>query len=212
MIFPIISRTFSANSYLLVDEKVAVIDPGIFTSHLREKIEKEKVKVNYIINTHCHYDHLAGNLKLREKFSGKILIHESDALVLEKGEDELMLARTFNSPPLKIHPDGKLKDGDRIDLGKRMKLKVIHTPGHTPGSICLYDEEKKVLFSGDTLFNGGLGRTDLPGGNWQKLKSSLEKLIQVHQEQGIKKLYPGHGSFGSGEDIEKVYEFYFGEK
>ena len=96
-----------------------------------------------------------------------------------------------------------------IDLGK-VRLEVIHTQGHTQGSICLYEPKSKSLFSGDTIFSDGIGRVDLPGGDWIKLKKSIERLLNLHRSSSIEKIYPGHGSIGSGDDIERIYRIYFG--
>lgn len=212
-IIPVMSRSFSSNSYILVDSKNAcIIDSGIspHTFEIIKKIEELKITLLFIINTHCHYDHVAGNLQLKKMYPKvKILIHEFDADFLESGDDKFMHAKIFNSIPIKIEVDWKLKDDDIIELGKKIKLEVIHTPGHSLGSICLYEEKTKSLFSGDTVFREGVGRTDLPGGNFNLLKKSMEKLIKLNETRGIEKIYPGHGEIGSGDDIEKNYKWYF---
>jgi glyoxylase-like metal-dependent hydrolase (beta-lactamase superfamily II) len=172
-----------SNIYFIGD---AVIDTGtgfnfvrLFDFMKRLKIDPDKVK--WVINTHYHFDHIGGNGYFP---NAKIAIHEADAAALEKGDAQKTNAAFFNG---KIHPmkvEKKLKEGDVI-----VGLKVIHTPGHTPGSICLYDEKRKILFSGDTIFSDGVGRTDMPGGNEDHLGKSLEKLSKID----VKKMLPGHG-------------------
>lgn len=106
-----------------------------------------------------------------------------------------------------VRVDQRLKDGDVIEIAG-VKLEVIHTPGHTEGSICLYEPQSKALFSGDTVFADGIGRTDLPGGNWNDIGNSLKRLISLNETRGIDKIYPGHGGLGSGDNIERIYNFY----
>jgi hydroxyacylglutathione hydrolase len=143
---------------------------------------KKTDDIEWVINTHGHFDHVGGNGFF---FEAKIAIHEADADVVEKGDQELSFADFFDGN-LRAHKvERRLKDGDEI-----CGLKVIHTPGHSPGSICLYDERNKVLFSGDTVFAEGRGRTDLPGGDEEAMKKSIEKLKGLK----IEKLFPGHGA------------------
>ena len=167
----VIASSIGNNSYILLTNKPAVIDPSenvdAILNHLKEHIKPENLK--YIILTHYHFDHVLGVPKLKEETKAKVMIHELDAKFLSFKSDKV------------------LKDDDMIDLGD-CSLKVIHTPGHTVGSICLYEPKLKSLFSGDTVFaHGGFGRTDL-GGNTQQLVESLEKLSKLD----VKMIYPGH--------------------
>ena len=144
-------------------------------------IRKDMGSIEWVINTHGHFDHIGGNGYF---LNAKVAIHEADAPILEKGDEEMSFSDFFEG---KIRPrkvDRKLKDGDEIN-----GLKVIHTPGHSRGSICLYDEKNKVLFSGDTVFAQGIGRTDLPGGSEEEMKKFLAKLKGLK----IDRLFPGHG-------------------
>jgi glyoxylase-like metal-dependent hydrolase (beta-lactamase superfamily II) len=211
MIFPLISQSISSNSYIIVDKKSLIVDPGISVKELITKIHELKTQPDFILLTHCHYDHVIGTPYMKEKTNSKVLAHELCAKFLEVGDDTFIHAGLFNALPVKIKVDQMLKDEDIIDLGN-MKLEVMHTPGHSPGSICLYEEKTKSLFSGDTIFKEGIGRTDLPGGDFNLLKKSIERLIKLHETRGIKKIYPGHGLLGSGGDIEKIYEWYFFKK
>lgn len=150
--------------------EVLIIDPGAEEEEILSLIEEETAKLKYIINTHFHPDHTLGNNFIKKKIGGKILIHK--------------LEKKFIS----FKPDRFLRDGDEIELGN-ITLKVLHTPGHTKGSICLLAEN--IVFSGDTLFKDGIGRTDLIGGSRQKIESSLEKLTRILGPGTI--VYPGHG-------------------
>jgi hydroxyacylglutathione hydrolase len=173
-----------SNIYLIDN---TVIDAGTGFNFTRlmsifNALKKDMGSIEWVINTHGHFDHVGGNGYF---LNAKVAIHELDAPILELGDEELSFASFFNG---KIRPrpvDRRLKDGDLIN-----GLRVIHTPGHSPGSICLYDESGKVLFSGDTIFADGIGRTDLPGGSDEDMKKSLEKLRGLK----IEKLFPGHGN------------------
>ncbi len=139
-------------------------------------------KIKQVINTHGHFDHIGGNGYF---YNAKILVHEKDAPIIESGDLEKSNAGFFGGRLKPRRVDRKLNDGDILENG----LKVIHTPGHSPGSICLYDGKERILFSGDTVFSDGVGRTDLPGGDPQALNESLEKLSKLK----IEKILPGHG-------------------
>lgn len=173
-----------SNIYLMGD---TVIDSGTGFNFIRlnsilNMLKTDLEKIRQVINTHCHFDHIGGNGYF---YNAKILIHEKDASIIETGDPEKSNAGFFDGKLKPRKVDKKLKEGDVLDNG----LKVIHTPGHTPGSICLYDQKRKILFSGDTLFSDGVGRTDLPGGDPQVLTKSLERLSKLK----IEKILPGHG-------------------
>lgn len=167
-----------------------VIDSGTgfnFTRlHSMLKIMKLNFSaINQVINTHGHFDHIGGNGYF---LKAKIAIHERDACILEKGDTKNSYADFFDGK-LKPRPvDQKLKDGQVLNVNG-MALKVIHTPGHTPGHICLYNEKDGTLFAGDLVFSDGVGRTDLPGGDVDSLDASLERISKLR----ISKILPGHG-------------------
>ena len=138
-----------------------------------------------VINTHGHFDHIGGNGYF---LNAKVAIHEADAPILEKGDEKISMADFFDGKLKARKPDIILKDGDIVDVNG-MECQVIHTPGHTPGSICLYEPKGKILFSGDTLFADGVGRTDTPGGDPDVLAESLRKLAKLD----VDKILPGHG-------------------
>jgi len=171
-IIRIIASEIETNSYLILAKKPALIDPGTYPDvvfkNLKKHIKPKELK--YIILTHYHYDHATATQAIKKETNAEVLIHEEDVKYLD------------------FKPDRILKDGEILDLGN-VKLKVIHTPGHSPGSICLYEPESKSLFSGDTIFSCGVGRTDLPGGDTKKIIDSIERLTKLD----FKILYPGHG-------------------
>jgi hydroxyacylglutathione hydrolase len=146
--------------------------------------EKNKIKINYIVNTHGHVDHIGGNDEMKKLTHAKIIVHKDDAVMLTS--TPAMILRMFGakqSPP----PDILVDDGDKIDIGN-ISLKVIHTPGHSPGGMCLYTPG--YVFTGDTLFVEAVGRTDLPGGSWQVMYNSIqEKLFTLPEDT---KVLPGH--------------------
>ncbi len=206
MIYPILSNTFSSNCYLIIDKKTALIDSGMYEGVIKkvaELTEKFNVNVDFLINTHCHYDHTANDLVVKEKWGSKIAMHEDEIIDMDS-----MLTKLFGENFKEIPVDIRLKENDMIDIGE-IKLVVIHTPGHSKGGICLYDEKTKSLFSGDTIFVNGIGRSDFHGGSFDELKKSFEKIIELKKNFGVDVVYPGHGQIGCGEDIEKVYEMWF---
>jgi hydroxyacylglutathione hydrolase len=137
--------------------------------------------IKNIVNTHMHWDHIGGNGFFK---NAKIHIHEKDSEVLERGDGEMSNAHYFNGNMRPMKVESKLKEGDDV-----FGFKVLHTPGHTPGSVCLFDSKDKILISGDTIFADGVGRTDLQGGSEKELEKSLEKLFSLK----IEKILPGHG-------------------
>ena len=187
MIHRIVSPPLAANVYFIDDEKKAVIDTGGDATFLVERLRKfvNPKEIDYIILTHSHFDHAAATADLKRICGAKILIHpEEYEFVKSVGFSTVFF--NIKYPP--FSPDVEVGEGDYIDLGE-LSFKVLHTPGHTPGSICLYEENEKILFSGDTVFpNGAFGRVDLPGGNARDLIQSLKRLASLDVEI----MYPGH--------------------
>jgi hydroxyacylglutathione hydrolase len=178
-----------ANCYIVgckETHEAIVIDPGDDADLILLKLAELKLKVKYIINTHGHFDHVGANRKMKEATGAELLIHADDAPMLgflSQAAASFGL-NSENSPP----PDKTIDDGDIITFGK-ISLKVIHTPGHSPGGISLYTDG--YLFVGDTLFQGSIGRTDLPGGNFNILKSSIQdKLFPLGDDIRV---FTGHG-------------------
>ena len=174
--------------YLIGDgesKTCALIDPAFETDRILEKAKEDGYRITHLINTHAHSDHTAGNGAIKAATDAKIYIHELDAQRLEK-----FLNKTFSrmlggkgSPK----PDVLLKDNDIINIGE-IHLNVLHTPGHTPGGICLYAHGH--IFTGDTLFVGAVGRTDLPGGSLKQLLTSIREKIYTLPADTI--VWPGH--------------------
>ncbi|MBW2592121.1 MAG: MBL fold metallo-hydrolase [Deltaproteobacteria bacterium] len=174
--------------YIVGDEgshTCALIDPAFETARILDIAKEKGYQITHVINTHCHSDHTAGNAAIIAATKAKLLIHELDARILGK-----MLNRSFSrilGGKASPRPDILLKDGDVITIGNTV-LNVIHTPGHTPGGICLLAENN--LFTGDTLFVGAVGRTDLPGGSCKQLSRAIRERIYTLPDETI--IWPGH--------------------
>ncbi len=178
------------NVYLVIDEaskQAALIDAGLGSKDILAKAESLGVKITTILNTHGHPDHTADDAPLKAATGAKLAIFEVDAYRLDRNAKE---SRWFlPAPPPSVAPDILLKEGTTVQVGS-VKLETIHTPGHTEGSCCFYDEADGILFSGDTLFAGSCGRTDTLGASPAKMKASLQRLAQLPPET---KVLPGHG-------------------
>lgn len=171
-----------------------IIDPGGNEEDILAMCEREKVTVKYIVNTHGHADHFCGNAKLKKATGAKIVMHEEDAAFIADPDVEQFFSvlGLAASPPI----DMTVKDGDTIKVGN-VSFEVIHTPGHTPGGMCLYNAPN--LFTGDTLFVGGVGRTDFPGGNHATLIQSIQKRLLTLPSETV--VWPGHGYGGQSSTI-----------
>lgn len=179
-----------SNCYLLHDDthEAAIIDPGGEGDYLSELIIRNNLDLRHILLTHAHYDHVLGILPLKLNFNCQVYLHEKDAPLYKNATSSHSHWHNRSSDPLPS-PDVFYKKGEGIRIGIS-ELTVIETPGHTPGSVCLYLEGDSILFTGDTLFRRGVGRTDFSYSNPQSLRMSLEKLKKLPGETTI---YPGHG-------------------
>ena len=183
--------------YLVACEKsrkALLIDAGGDEDQVLALCEQEGVSLEYIVGTHGHPDHVCGNAKIKEATGARIVLHEADAEFFSRPET----AQYFSMLGLPASPpaDQTVKDGDRLTIGQ-VSLEVIHTPGHTPGGMCLYSPPH--LFSGDTLFVGGVGRTDFPGGDTGQLLNSIQQRLFVLPPETV--VWPGHGYGGSRSTI-----------
>ena len=176
------------NTVIVIDDETkeaVIIDPGAEGDRILKEIEGFKPVA--IINTHGHRDHVGQVGYLKEKLNIPFYMNKKDEFLINNdvflGFGDMIGA--YKCPK----PDFDLKEGDVIKFGNT-ELKVIETPGHTPGGVCLYDEKNKILIAGDTLFKGSVGRTDLPGGNTQELMNSLKKLMELPEETVV---ICGHG-------------------
>jgi len=167
-------------------KEAVVIDPGGDADTILLSLAESKLKVKYIINTHGHFDHVSANGKMKDATGADILIHPLDAPMLEKLSSNAAFfgVSVENSPPC----DQTLEEDDTVSFGD-ITLKVIHTPGHTPGGISLYNNG--IVFVGDTLFAGSIGRTDFPGGDFNTLISSIKTKL-FNMEDDIR-VFSGHG-------------------
>ncbi len=185
----IVVGALETNCYLVYCEdtrKGAVVDPGADPGKIFQVIDRAKIQPVILINSHGHIDHIGANKDIKDKYGIPLYIHERDKEMLalsHKSEFSIFLGAK-ESPA----PDEYLKEGDEIKIGNSF-LKVIHTPGHSPGSVCLLGDG--LLLSGDTLFNMGVGRTDLPGGSWEELEKSIRSRIFTLPEDIM--VLPGHG-------------------
>ncbi len=177
------------NCYILADEKTkeaVVIDPGDDAEDILKIIKEKGLTVKYIVNTHAHFDHVGANAKLKEATGAEILLHEADAALLSSSTSQAGMfgMKTAASPPA----DRYIRDGDVITAGE-VSLTVLYTPGHSSGGISLLEDG--MVFSGDALFTGSIGRTDLPGGDLMTLIGSIKsKLLDLPDDTRV---FPGHG-------------------
>lgn len=186
-IFRLALGSYQTNCYIIFNKnnKAVIIDPGAQAEDIIKAVENNKLIVDKIILTHAHPDHFGALEEVRHRFNVKAYLSAKDIDMLSKRSLELKSILGMDSKP--IIADYIVEDGDRIPFDDK-EFKVIATPGHTPGGICLYIDN--FLFSGDTLFNGSIGRTDLPGGDYDSIMSSLKDLMKLPDDTIV---LPGHG-------------------
>ena len=183
------SGPLEVNCYIIGCEKTAkaaVVDPGGDADKIMALLGTLGLDLQFVVNTHGHFDHIGANRSLVEATGAQLLIHKADSPLLHQAKAH---AAMFGlSTESSTEPARELLDGDVIQLGD-LSIRTIHTPGHSPGGICLYVED--CLFVGDTLFAGSIGRTDLPGGDYQQLISSIVDRLMPLPDQT--RVFPGHG-------------------
>ena len=191
------------NCYVVQDEKskeTIVIDPGAEPEKIIDMLNILEAKLKYIYLTHCHADHIGAVSKLHETKGGKILIHRYEADNLHN--NNVNLANYVCDKEILLEADSRIDDNDLIHIGK-IEFRVIHTPGHTIGSTSLYCAEEKMLFSGDTLFRGTWGRTDLPTSDFESIIKSITNRLLVLPDDTI--VYPGHGKSTMIKEEKPIY-------
>ncbi len=202
-IFPI--GCYSSNCYAIVDESssiAAIIDPGEFYDKIIDFLTDKKIKVKYILLTHGHLDHILGVYDLKNNTGARVAIHKGDEECLK---DEIASLAYNIRPGMQkyLEPDLLLEDGMNIDIGQ-VKLNVIHTPGHTKGSVCFVCNDEHKIFTVDTLFYHCVGRTDFPGGSMPELLDSLKRISSL---KGDFIIYAGHNRT-STLDEERLHNRY----
>ena len=192
------------NCYIVEDEEsreTMVIDPGGEADKIIDMLDTLGIdKLKYIYLTHCHGDHFGAILEVKAKKGGKVLIHRDDAEGLYN--PEISLTYYIGMADIELEADSRVDDNDLIHLGN-LEFKVIHTPGHTKGGTCLYCEKEALLFSGDTLFKGTWGRTDLPTSSFPDIIESITKKLTILPDDTI--VYPGHGRMTTIREEEPIY-------
>lgn len=192
------NNPFQENTYVVWDEatmEAAIVDCGALFPQEEERIDvfvnDNNLKIKYILNTHLHLDHCFGNAWAAERYGVLPMAHEDDETLLARmGEQARMFGLPFEVRTEKL--GGYLKDGDVLKLGDN-EIKVIHTPGHSRGGLCFYIPAEGWLVSGDSLFEGSIGRTDLEGGSYATLIKSITERLLILPEETV--VYPGHGAY-----------------
>ncbi len=194
---------YDSNVYLLEDENPIIVDTGTgaYADSALEELSKivPLKRIGGIVLTHSHYDHIGGAAEFQKATGGRIYLHEEEATPIMGGDYSLTLSSMFGAELKKLDIE-PLKSGQKLSSGSS-ELEVIHTPGHSIGSIVLLDRKGNRAVVGDTVFcDGGVGRWDLPGGDLGKLRTSVKSIGKL----GLKSMYPGHGSYAEGDAQEHL--------
>jgi glyoxylase-like metal-dependent hydrolase (beta-lactamase superfamily II) len=191
----LVFNPISVNTYILSDGSgdCAIIDCGCYDSYeageLTALLDGENLKPVLLLNTHCHLDHIFGDRLMLEKYGLGALCHHDDLMNRKRAVDHArMFGLSMEPPP---EPAGYLSGGEKVSFGNS-ELEVIHVPGHAPGSLAFYSKKDKSVFTGDALFEGSIGRSDLPGGNHETLLNSIRERLFILPADTV--VYPGHGN------------------
>ena len=207
MIEKILTGDLDVNTYIYKydDENAVIIDPGSDSDKIISRVDYLGFNVTGILLTHGHFDHVGAVKDVKEHYATKVYIHRDDATYLgpEGSQRHLEMFESMG-PGSQRYFDMYYTENDKADViltdGQILDefgLTILHTPGHSPGSICLYSEENSILFSGDTLFKSGLGRTDFVGGDYETLIKSINRILKLPEDTVV---YPGHGSYTTIKD------------
>jgi hydroxyacylglutathione hydrolase len=164
-----------------------IVDPGGHPEQILAAVKLHGLTIRYVLNTHAHFDHTDGNGAVVKATGAALAIHPLDRPLLEMGGGSAWFGMGTRPGPT---PTLELQAGDQLTVG-RLCFEVLHTPGHSPGHVCFYERNEGVLFDGDVLFNQGVGRVDLPGGNWRQLMDSIQRVLFALPDGTT--VYPGHG-------------------
>jgi hydroxyacylglutathione hydrolase len=179
------------NCYIVGCEETqegVVIDPGGHPKRILKAVEESGLTIRYVLNTHCHFDHMGANAEIVAATGALLALHPAELPLLQARGGAFLFGMSVKESPL---PDVELAPGQVLGVGT-LRFQVLHTPGHSPGGVTFYLEEQGVAFDGDALFHMGVGRTDLPGGDWDTLMRSIREVISALPDETV--LYPGHGS------------------
>jgi len=202
--------SFSVFAYIVGSQETGealVIDPAADAEWIMKEAKANGLRIKYIVNTHSHVDHIMGNAAMKKLTGAQIIIHEQESdNLIHQSQRVMSMFRAEPSPPADI----AVNENDLITVGN-VSLRVIHTPGHSPGSMCLYTEG--IVFTGDTLFVGGVGRTDIEGGSWETLVSSIRKKLFTLPDSTVVLCGHNYGeSTKSTIGMEKVSNAYVGSR
>ena len=178
------------NCYIVGCEETkegAIIDPGGHPQRILAEVKRQGLAIKAVLNTHAHFDHTDANGAIVAATGAPLALHAADRPILATAGGAAWFGLQADSGP---PPTLELHDGDELEIGK-LRFKVLHTPGHSPGHVCFYEATEGVLFDGDVLFYQGVGRTDLPGGSWPRLLHSIQYVLFALPDETV--VYPGHG-------------------
>ena len=198
-----VNLTHVTNCYIIIDEyskETMVVDPGAEPEKIINMIKVLDGKLKYIVLTHCHIDHIGAVQSIKHELGGKVVIHRIESENIKNPDMVLFDSIGLENPNVEI--DSRVDEDDIIHIGD-IAFKIIHTPGHTNGSMCLYCERYKLLLSGDTLFSGTWGRTDLPTSSFEDIMLSITNKLMILPEDTI--VYPGHGNSTIIKEETRIY-------
>jgi len=178
------------NCYLVGCEETlegVVIDPGGDPERILQAIEESELTIRYVLNTHCHFDHMGANAEIVAATGASLALHPAELPILQAQGGAPWFGVFVKESPM---PDLELEDGQTLEVGT-LRFQVLHTPGHSPGGVTFYLEREGAAFDGDVLFAGGVGRADLPGGDWNALRRSIHETLFALPDDTV--LHPGHG-------------------